>query len=285
MKWGITGAGGMLALDLQETLISANEDVIAWRRVDLDITNFEQLRNVLSEAKPDIIVNCAAFTQVDDAEIIQGLAFSINTFGAKYLSQICDLLKIRLIHISTDFVFDGFTNTPYQTQAKTNPLNLYGQSKLRGEEAVLKETLDSLVLRISWLYGKHGANFVKTMLKLASHHHTLKVVADQNSSPTWTKDVADALLKLGKSEVKGILHYSNTGVCSWYSFACEIFEQAMKLGLIQQIPEVLAIPSQDYPTSARRPLFSALDTSDYSQMFGEPPHWKESLAKALALFT
>ena len=286
MKWGITGAGGMLALDLQEVLASSNEEFFAWKRQEFDITNPESLKQTLADEKPDVVINCAAFTQVDEAEVKQTEAFAINATGVQNIAKICAEFKIKLIHISTDFVFDGDSNLPYSINAKPCPINIYGQSKCDGELAVLQESDENLVLRVSWLYGQHGSNFVKTMLKLATTQKTLKVVADQKGSPTWTMDASHALIKLVKNNASGVFHYSNTGVCSWFEFACEIFQQAHKIGLIQKIPQVAAIPSKEYQTLAKRPLFSALDTSRYSKIFDEqPPCWQESLTQALSSFS
>ncbi len=286
MKWGITGAGGMLALDLQEVLKSTERKWIAWGRSELDIVNMESVRNALTQEKPDVVVNCAAFTKVDEAEVRQTEALEVNVTGAKNLAKICADLKIKLIHLSTDFVFDGNSNSPYAVHAESNPINFYGRSKRDGELAVLQAADQNLVLRVSWLYGKHGTNFVKTMLKLATTQKTLKVVSDQQGSPTWTMDASHALTKLAERNACGIFHYSNTGICSWYEFASKIFLKADEVGLIQDIPQIQPIPTTEYPTLAKRPVFSALDTSAYYTLCQEqPPFWKDSLAQALPSFS
>ena len=286
MKWGITGADGMLALDLQEVLASSEEPWIAWKREELDIVNLENLQEVLTKETPDVVVNCAAFTKVDEAEIRQTEAFAVNATGAKNLAKVCADLEIKLIHISTDFVFDGDSKLPYAINDESHPINFYGQSKRHGEVAVLQASQNHLVLRISWLYSKHGSNFVKTMLKFATTQKTLKVVSDQQGSPTWTMDASHALIKLVKNNACGIFHYSNQGICNWYEFASEIFRQAHQIGLIEKIPQMIPIPSKEYRTLAQRPLFSVLDTNEYSKLcYDQLPHWKDSLAQALSSFS
>jgi dTDP-4-dehydrorhamnose reductase len=285
MKILVTGSLGQLGSEIKE-LSAEYSDKFQFSFKDvqyLDITDFSGLKNFINENKPDYIINCAAYTQVDKAEQESEKAFLINQTGVKNLAQVCKNNKIRFIHISTDYVFDGKNHKPYSETDKTNPESLYGHSKLAGELEVLKADPEYLIIRTSWLYSVYGLNFVKTMIRMGNEKDQLSVVYDQVGSPTNAEDLADAILKIiykveNKSVPfhKGIYHYSNEGVCSWYDFALMVHE------LSDIKCNIKAIETKDYPTPASRPHFSVLNKSRIKEDFGlEIPHWKDALERCI----
>jgi len=230
-------------------------------------------------------VNCAAYTKVDLAEKEREEAFAINEGGARNLAMAGRAVGAVLVHISTDFVFDGIKTTPYREDDRTNPLGVYGKSKLAGEEAIREICQEYIIIRTSWLYGTHGRNFVKTILRLAGEREVLSVVDDQMGSPTWTVDLARVITRMAES-IKGALapplfglyHYSDEGVISWYDFATAILEEAHSLGIQLKCGSVEPIPTAAYPTPAARPAYSALDTAKIKKTLAlEIPHWRISL--------
>lgn len=284
MKVLVTGASGQLGQELQ---IRAPQ-YTTWEfffcdRSELDITNKEAVERVVLEKNITAIVNCAAYTAVDKAESEQELAYSINVIGAQNLARVASENQLQLIHVSTDFVFDGIRKTPYTESDSPNPIGVYGKTKLQGEEEILKVCPKAIVLRTAWLYSAFGANFVKTMQRLGKERTQLRVVSDQIGTPTWAGDLGDVLLEmLAKLEnggtQKGVYHYSNEGVASWYDFAVEI----MKLSQIDC--EVLPIETKDYPLPAPRPAYSVLNKSKIKRDFGLIiPDWKASLEKCIEL--
>ncbi|WP_336093975.1 dTDP-4-dehydrorhamnose reductase [Leeuwenhoekiella sp. CH_XMU1409-2] len=275
MRVLITGAQGQLG---RELALRKPEEVVFLLKSKkaLDLTDSTALERLLVEEQITTVINCAAYTAVDAAEIHKEKAFAINGTAVKTLGALCKKHGIRLIHISTDYVFDGEACQPYQTDAVCNPVNAYGASKREGEEALLAlEVPDCAIIRTSWLYSSFGENFVKTMLRLGQEKEQLNVVDDQVGSPTYAGDLADFILKyaLGfRSTTTRILHYTNEGMCSWYDFAIEIMRLA---GLSC---DVRPIPASAYPTQAKRPSYSVLDTHALKKEFGVPiPYWRSSL--------
>lgn len=272
----VLGAAGMLGTDVARVL-AATHQVLPRNRKDWDITDATACLADLTATKPQVVINCAAFTGVDDCESQPDQAFLVNGEAVRHIVEACQVSGCRLIQISTDYVFDGRKDKPYREEDIPHPLNIYGQSKLRGEEYALKAER-SLIVRTSWLYGRNGANFVDTILTLAKERKVLTVVDDQLGSPTYTPDLAAAIAKLVEKEVTGVMHVTNSGFCSWYEFAGEILKMAGKSGV-----SVLPIKSADLNRPARRPPFSALDGSRYAAIAGKALRtWQEALAAYLA---
>ncbi len=272
----ITGANGQLGQTFR-TLISPKQAIFRGR--ELDITNFELVEDFITTHSVTAIINAAAYTAVDLAETESALAFHINSFGARNLALISKKFEIPLIHISTDYVFDGTNYRPYVETDIPNPISTYGKSKLEGEEAVLELAHSAYIIRTSWLYSGFGKNFLTNITKLALERESLSIVADQIGTPTYAQDLAEVILELLPNLEAGtrqILHYSNQGVASWYDFAYEIIN-------LQNIDcKLTPIPTTSYPTPATRPYYSILDKTLISSLLQSPiPHWKESLKKHL----
>lgn len=273
----ITGANGQLGQVIR-TILSTEEAIFKGR--ELDITDIEALREFVSEHKIETIINTAAYTAVDLAETESALAFHINSLGAKNLAMISQEFQIKLIHISTDYVFDGTNYKPYTEQDKPSPMSVYGHSKLEGEKAVLELAYSAYIIRTSWLYSGFGKNFLTNITRLAQERDSLSIVADQVGTPTYAPDLARAILELIPTlqlQTKQILHYSNQGVASWYDFAYEIIN-------LQQIDcKLIPIPTTAYPTPATRPYYSILDKTLITNLLQSPiPHWKTRLTQHLA---
>lgn len=280
----IIGRHGQLAHELANTA----PDVVELQTIssaELDISNERDVVDCVTLHRPQLVINTAAYTQVDKAETERERAFAVNAKGVLHLAEACDAIDARLIHISTDFVFDGAKSSPYLPSDTPNPMSVYGKSKLEGERLVQNvlpgEKL--LILRTSWLYSSHGHNFVKTMLKLAATRNELRVVCDQVGSPTWAHDLAQAVWNAVRSDgVCGIHHFSNAGVASWYDLAVAVMEEAVDLGLLPAKPTVLPIPTEAYPTPAMRPCYSVLNCFRTWEGLGVVPnHWRESLRNML----
>ncbi|QGN57940.1 dTDP-4-dehydrorhamnose reductase [Nostocoides sp. HKS02] len=278
-RWLVTGAGGMLGLDLQVVLALAGvdlKDVTALKRADLDITRASEVRDAVRGH--DVVVNCAAYTAVDDAESHEGQAFSVNAVGAANVAGACRETGARLVHVSTDYVFAGDATDPYAEDAPLAPRSAYGRTKAAGEWAVRATCPESWIVRTAWLYGAGGPNFVKTMARLAGQHETLTVVDDQRGQPTWTMDVAEAIVRLvGASAPFGVWHATSEGETTWFDFTRQIFAG---LGLDPQ--RVQPTTTDKFPRPAPRPAYSVLG-HDAWRMARIPllPQWQESLAKAL----
>lgn len=282
----VTGVNGQLGQELTGILPSIGE-VIGVGRAELDLTQPEAIRQVINEAKPDVIVNSAAYTAVDKAESEPELANAINAIAPGIIAEECEKLAIPLIHVSTDYVFDGSKSSPYQDTDPTNPLSVYGKTKLAGEMAIQNSCQNYIIVRTAWVYGVGGkGNFVKTMLRLGKDRPEIRVVADQIGSPTYTLDLANAisqLITLFQPEIAGIYSYTNSGVASWYDFAVAIFEEAKLLGWDLQIQRVVPITTPEYPTPASRPAYSVLSWTKIAAVLGTyPPHWRQGLRKMLA---
>jgi dTDP-4-dehydrorhamnose reductase len=273
----ITGANGQLGQVFRNIL--STEDAIFKGR-ELDITDIEALREFTSKNNIKTIINTAAYTAVDLAETESALAFHINSLGARNLALISKEFELKLIHISTDYVFDGTNYKPYNEKDITNPMSVYGQSKLEGEKAVLELSYSAYIIRTSWLYSGFGKNFLTNITRLAQERDSLSIVDDQIGTPTYAPDLARAILELIPTlqpNNKQILHYSNQGAASWYDFAYEIIN-------LQNINcELTPIPTISYPTPASRPYYSVLDKTLVTNLLKSPiPHWKSSLIKHLS---
>jgi dTDP-4-dehydrorhamnose reductase len=279
----LIGCFGQVGTELQKTL-QPHSNLKAVARPIAELAQPETLRNLIRENQPEIIINAAAYTAVDKAESEPELANTINAIAPKVLAQEAQRSQARLIHISTDYVFDGKTSHPYQENDPTNPLSVYGKTKLAGEEAIRSNCSNHLILRTAWVYGVGGkSNFVKTMLRLGAQKPELKVVTDQIGSPTWAKDIAQTIAALiTKTLQSGTYHYTNSGVASWYDFAVAIFEEAKQLGFPLQIERVIPITTNEYPTLATRPSYSVLNYGKISAiMESYPPYWRQSLREML----
>src|ERR687885_1837354 len=278
----LTGVNGQLGQELQQTLVSLGE-VIGVGRETMDLAQSASIRQVIGEVKPDLIVNAAAYTAVDKAETEIELAKSINAIAPSLMAEEAQQMGADLIHVSTDYVFDGRKNTPYTEQDATNPLSIYGQSKLAGEEGIRLHSDRHIILRTAWVYGTHGkSNFVKTMLRLFAEREEVRVVADQVGTPTWAGDIAEAIATLLSQPSQdpaqpnlptGTYHYTNSGVASWYDFAVAIFEEAKPLGFPLKVQKIVPIATADYPTPAKRPAYSVLSGKKITAVLGShPPH-------------
>jgi dTDP-4-dehydrorhamnose reductase len=278
----ITGAAGQLGRELLRSVPEGVECIAATREI-LDIADAAQVRAFVWRERPGLIINAAAYTAVDKAESEQELAAAINVNGAANLATACAENGSRLIHVSTDFVFDGTSSTPYLPDAPTSPLGEYGRSKLAGEQAVVAGLPSALIMRTAWVYSAFGGNFVKTMLRLMAEREELSVVADQVGTPTWARGLADALwLAADQSDLQGLYHWTDAGVCSWYDFAVAIAEEALEIGLLQRMPRIHPIPGSAYPTPAARPAFSVLDkNSTWAVLKTEGLHWRSQLRSML----
>lgn len=283
MKVLITGKGGQLAWELEQ-LAPDDVEIVSVGIDELDITKESLVSTFIAELKPDLVINAAAYTAVDQAEKDTELAYAVNELGVKYLAQACKKIDARILHISTDFVFDGSSTSPYQTDALPNPLNVYGASKLAGDNA-LNEILPeaSVIVRTAWVYSVNGNNFVKSMLRLMQEKPQLGIIYDQFGTPTWAKGLAQWLwIIAGKSEVTGTYHWTDAGVASWYDFAIAIQELGLEKGLLKTAIPVLPIPTSAYPTPAKRPAFSVIDKSIAEQVSGlNTTHWRKQLSSMM----
>ncbi|REJ40149.1 MAG: dTDP-4-dehydrorhamnose reductase [Microcystis flos-aquae TF09] len=280
----LIGAKGQVGQELQVTLPYLGE-VISIGREELDLTNSEKIGQLIREIHPDYLVNAAAYTAVDKAETEPDLAYSINSIAPKIMAESAEKIKAKFLHISTDYVFDGRKNTPYLETDLTNPLGVYGQSKLRGEEEIKTVNSQAIILRTAWVYGSYGkSNFVKTMLRLGKEREELKVVVDQVGSPTWAKDIATAIthLLINVDNPPGIYNFTNSGVASWFDLTKAIFEEAKISGIPLKIQRVIPITTAEYPTPAVRPAYSVLSGQKISQQLDYiPPYWRDSLKAML----
>ncbi|MFC0333945.1 dTDP-4-dehydrorhamnose reductase [Paenibacillus sepulcri] len=254
MKILVTGANGQLGAELVH-LSEEGFTIQGYGRDMLDITSLAQCRQVLARFQPDAVIHCAAYTAVDKAESEPDEAFRVNAAGTRNLAIASREIGAKLCYISTDYVFDGTSVIPYNEIDNTNPRTVYGKSKLAGEQAVTSLHDRYFIVRTSWVYGKYGNNFVKTMLKLGSEKDLLKVVHDQIGSPTYTLDLAHFLLELVRTECYGIYHASNTGICSWFDFAAAIFEESGSAIKLEPCT------TEDFPRPAPRPAYSVMDHS------------------------
>jgi dTDP-4-dehydrorhamnose reductase len=290
-RWLVTGAAGMLGRDLTDLLRARGEEFTPLARVDLDITDPAAVAKAVSLVKPDVVVNCAAWTAVDAAEEHEEAAFAINAGGAVNLAAACASVGALLVHPSTDYVFDGHASVPYAEDAPTAPAGAYGRTKLAGEQAVRAALPDaSYIVRTAWLYGAHGKNFVKTMLRLARNGTSPGVVADQHGQPTWTADVAAQIYALiDNAAPAGTYHATSSGQTTWFGFAEEVFTLYQGQGQGQNQAEdperqrltPRPITTADYPTPAKRPAYSVLGHDAWHAAGISPiSDWKDALQRA-----
>ena len=286
MIW-VIGSRGMLGQELVG-LLRAREIPHCASDLEVSITSVEQLRAFAKEHQPSWIVNCAAYTAVDQAEDDVAAAYTINAEGAQNIAVLAAERDIPVIHISTDYVFDGNSGTPLTEAAPTGPVGVYGASKLTGEHLLRAANPRHFILRTAWLYGKHGRNFVYTMLKLMESHDELTVVDDQVGSPTWTRQLAGAITHIvsANSTEYGAYHFSGDGQTSWHGFAARIYVTAKRLNLIRSDCRILPCTSDEFPTKAKRPAFSLLDKTKIKKTFGlEIEPWQTALSQFLTEIT
>lgn len=279
MRVLVIGTSGQVATELHGAPCPVDVSLLPPQKID--IGHPEHLTAFLDAARPDVVINAAAYTAVDRAETEPELAFRVNSDGPRYLATWCEARRAALIHLSTDYVFDGHKDAPYVETDATKPLNVYGRSKLAGEEAIRSNLARHLIIRTSWVFSSHGSNFVKTILRLARERDELRVVADQRGRPTAARDLATALVKLcgllpSGSDGWGTYHLANEGEATWHRFARVVVErQRAKTG---REPQVVPIASADYPTPAERPRNSVLDVTRFRKTFGFGlPPWQDSL--------
>jgi dTDP-4-dehydrorhamnose reductase len=280
----ITGAKGMLGHALIE-ILKPEYDVIFFSHQELDITDSSRIEKILEREKPSILINSAAYTKVDDCETNIELAHRVNGQAVREMAQVCQSKGIFLIHFSTDYVFDGCKQTSYREEDETNPLNIYGKSKLEGEKEIVRFLSEFLIIRTSWLYGPNGPNFVDKILQLANEVRSgqrkeLQVVDDQTGSPTYTVDLARAVKFLLAKKIQGIFHVTNWGSCSWYDFAKEI----LRISRYDNVP-IKKIKSQDIKRPAKRPAYSILSNDRLENLGYRMQSWTASLNEYLKSFT
>jgi len=282
-KFLITGAKGQVGYCLTHQLQGKHE-ILAVDRDELDITDQSAVKNVVENFRPDVIINAAAHTAVDRAETEVELSESINVKGPQYLAEAAKSIDAAILHISTDYVFDGQREGKYKETDATDPQGVYGKTKLEGEQAVAKANDKFIVLRTAWVFGEHGNNFAKTMLRLAKTRDTLGVVTDQIGGPTYAGDIATVLIQIaekiinGENVEYGIYHFTGEPYVSWYDFAKAIFTEAVLQNVLEKSPIVNAISTADYSTLAKRPANSCLDLTKIQQVFGiQPSDWQVAL--------
>ncbi|MFT5083739.1 MAG: dTDP-4-dehydrorhamnose reductase [Lentisphaeria bacterium] len=279
MKVLVTGAGGQLAWELERSQ-PLQHQVKCLSRSQLDICDDKQLESFFSEFKPDAVINAAAYTAVDRAEQEQEKAHSVNAAAVGRLAELCSKHGAYLLHISTDFVFDGSGSRPYTADEDLAPLGVYGQTKADGEKAIAEVmNADWAIVRTAWVYSSHGANFVKTMLRLMAEKPALSVVGDQVGTPTWARGLAQTCWSMLETRPQGFFHWTDAGVASWYDFAVAIQSLALQKGLLKHVIPIKPIASEDYPTPAKRPAYSVLDKA---KILNELPnlsshHWQFQL--------
>ncbi len=270
----VTGANGQLGYDVVKELQKQNIECYGATRKDFDLIDFEATEKFIVNYMPDIVIHCAAYTTVDKAEDEQEMCYLVNASATENIAKICKKINAKMLYVSTDYVFDGTKDGFYEVDDEPNPINVYGKTKLLGEEAVQKILDKYFVVRISWVFGEHGNNFVKTMLRLGKEHKEISVVADQYGSPTYTADLAPLLVKMIQTEKYGIYHATNEGVCTWAEFAEEIFKIA------GMDVKVNYITTAEYPTRAKRPMNSRLSKEKLLQnSFKALENWQVILGK------
>ena len=273
----IVGAQGMLGSDLMET-INHTRQVLGVDIEECDITDQKETRNTLLRMKPSWVINAAAYTQVDQCETNSEQAFKVNAEAVSNLALACKEINTKLLHVSTDYVFDGKTKNPYREEDPVNPLSVYGDSKCRGEATVQDLLDDFIIVRTGGLYGKRGVNFVNTIVKMAQERDELRVVNDQWMSPTCTVDLSKAIGTLVQLSSQGIFHIVNSGFCTWYEFACKI------VAITDSPCRVVPISSDELDRPAPRPAFAVLDCSKYTEVTGmELKPWEEALTEYLSI--
>ena len=278
LKWLITGAGGMVGTDLRNELAAAGDEVIALTRSDLDVCDARLVTEVVAQNRPDVIVNCAAYTKVDLAETEESAANAVNGSAVELLAHAANDVDALLVHLSTDFVFEGRKGEPYEPGDPTAPLSAYGRSKLLGEIAAA-HARKSLIVRTSWLFGIHGPNFVEAIRnQIRKGTNPLRVVSDQRGRPTYTPHLAGAIVRLARADARGVVHYADEDECSWFDFARAIAEESGSDVAIKPVT------TDEFPRPAVRPAYSVLSTARYEELTGARPEaWREGLREYLSL--
>ena len=271
----ITGAKGMLGQDAVKAF-REEFSIFPFSHRELDITDLDQLRGKFREIMPDIVLNCAAYTKVDQCETERDMAFLVNGTGPLNLSIACKEVGAMLIHISTDYVFDGNFSFPIKEEERPSPINAYGESKLLGEKNIMENMNDFLIVRTSWLFGENGPNFIKTILGLSKERDSLSVVNDQRGSPTFTRDLAMGIRLLFEKGAKGIVNCTNTGACTWYElarFSCDFLKRQVRIEPIK---------SEEFRRPAKRPKYSVLSSKRFREITGKPMrHWQDAVSEYL----
>ncbi|WP_428909664.1 dTDP-4-dehydrorhamnose reductase [Niallia sp. Krafla_26] len=272
----VTGVNGQLGYDVVKELEEKGHQAQGTIRSDFDLTNEAEVRSYVQKVKPDAIIHCAAYTNVDQAETDRDNAYKVNALGTKFLAQTANEIQAKMVYVSTDYVFNGSATEPYEVYHPTKPLGVYGETKLAGEEFLISNLDAHYIVRTAWVYGSNGNNFVKTMLRLGEERGEVGVVHDQIGSPTYTVDLASFLVELIESDKFGIYHASNSGICSWYEFAVEIFKQS---GLAVKVNP---LTSDQFPRPATRPKYSVLSKNKLiEEGFTPLRNWKEALTAYL----
>lgn len=276
MKVLVTGARGQLGNDVMGELEKRGHQALGFDVAEMDVTDEERVDQIIREAAPEAVIHCAAYTAVDGAEDNEELCRRVNALGTENIAKICGKLGIKLMYISTDYVFDGQGKRPWEPDDERKPLNVYGLTKYEGELAVERYSANYFIVRIAWVYGVNGSNFVKTMLKLGKSHDTITVVDDQIGSPTYTFHLARLLVDMVETKQYGRYHATNEGLCSWADFAREIFKLAdMKV-------KVVPVPSSAYPSKAKRPMNSRMSKDKLEENgFNRLPEWRAALKEYL----
>lgn len=276
MKVLVTGVKGQLGYDVVNELEKREIEAVGVDIQEMDITDADSVNKVITEAAPDAVIHCAAYTAVDAAEDNVEFCRKVNAEGTQNIANVCRKMDIKMIYISTDYVFDGQGETPWEPDDERHPLNVYGQTKYEGELAVQNTLEKYFIVRIAWVFGVNGKNFIKTMLNLGQTRDHLTVVSDQYGSPTYTYDLAKLLVDMVLTDKYGVYHATNEGICSWYEFACEIFKQA---GM--QV-EVTPVSSAQYPAKAKRPSNSRMSKEKLTENgFERLPAWQDALERYL----
>ncbi|WP_224718600.1 dTDP-4-dehydrorhamnose reductase [Pectobacterium versatile] len=282
MRILLTGANGQLGRCFQDRL-PAGWEILATDAAELDITDLKQVEEAVKAFQPNAIVNAAAYTAVDKAESEPELAEKINVTGPENLAIAASEQGIRLVHVSTDYVFDGNATEPYHEDSATNPLSVYGKTKLAGEQAVAKTSPEAIIIRTAWVFSEYGNNFVKTMLRLGKERDTLNIVGDQRGCPTYAGDLAQAIIALlQQNATGGIYHYSGDQEVSWYEFAQAIFSVATRKSILNKAPELTSISTEQYPTAAHRPTYSTLWCAKIQSLGIKLSDWNKALAVVLS---
>lgn len=285
MKILVLGSNGQLGRCLNDQLKITDHEVIYTHRESLDISDFESTNKKILNIYPDIIINATAYTAVDEAEKDKKMADLINHLAVKNIANICTQIGCWLIHISTDYVFDGNSNTPYKEDDKTNPQSIYGETKLKGEMVIQSSGCKYIIVRTAWIFSEHRNNFLKTMLELGEERDEISIIADQIGCPTYAQDIARSINKIiNKLDLKEgscIYHFCGDRSCSWYEFASIIFDQAKEINI--KVPSTInPIQTSDFPTPAKRPLFSVLDCSRINNDFGiHSSNWHNGIKEVL----
>lgn len=278
MRVLVTGVKGQLGHDVAGELTKRGHSYVGVDIEEMDITDAASVEKVMTEARAEGVIHCAAFTAVDAAEDQVELCRSVNAEGTRNIAKMCKKLDLKMLYLSTDYVFNGLGTRPWNPDDEREPLNVYGQTKYEGELAVEEYLNKYFTVRIAWVFGEHGSNFIKTMLKLGKTHDTITVVDDQIGSPTYTYDLARLLVDMMETERYGRYHATNGGYCSWYEFACEIFKQAgMKV-------TVIPVSSDHYPSKAKRPMNSRMNQDKLEENgFIRLPDWQDALSRYLQI--